>query len=367
MSPVDNPVDQSNIPSGAMPPPVQLFLELTSACNLRCIHCYVHAGEGKTQQLQPAALHTIIRDFHEMGGGFITFSGGEPTLYHGWRAAIKYARYLGLEIVLLTNAMTMSTSDIQFLADFDIHVALSLDGALPKTHDAIRGQGSFEQTLAIAQTFGVIGMGPSLTICFTPMATNYHELPSIVTLASEIGAGRVYLSVLENRGRASSNFRQFALSLEDKQRLLYSIYSLQKRYPQVQIQCTNLRFFPERLNGIELDGDSLDRTIRVTAKGEVFLTAYLDAEPFYLGLYKDGYLQEMWYSPKVSSAFNEATHRRISIPLCINCECWHWCRGGSAALAWAENGTFFSVDSYCTAKKAVVKEILGEQLLWKIP
>lgn len=367
MSSVDNGLDRLSTRLVPMPPPVQLFLELTSACNLRCKHCYIRAGEGKTYQIQPAFLHTLIRDFWEMGGGFVTFSGGEPTLYHGWRAAIKYARFLGLETTLLTNAVTLSTSDMRFLADFDVHVAISLDGASPKIHDAIRGQGSFARTLAVTRIFSENGMGPSLTICFTPMATNYRELPAIVALASKLGAGRVYVSLLENRGRAALNFGQIVLSLEDKQRLLYTIYSLQERYPQIQIQCTNLRYFTERLHGIEIDGDALDRTIRITAKGEVFLTAYLDAEPFYLGLYKEGCLEEMWYSLKVSSAFDGAGRRRTSIPLCMKCEYWYWCRGGSAALAQTVNNTFFSVDSYCTAKKAVVKEILGERFLWRTP
>jgi radical SAM protein with 4Fe4S-binding SPASM domain len=116
-----------------------------------------------------------------------------------------------------------------------------------------------------------------------------------------------------------------------------------------------------------MEGDDLDRTIRVTASGEVFLTAYLDAEPFYLGVYQDGNLREMWYSPKVVSAFSEAARRRTSLPLCLACENWYWCRGGSAALAWVANDTFFSVDSYCAAKKAVAQEILGAYYLWRSP
>lgn len=70
--------DMLNVPSALIPLPIQFFLELRSARNLRCMHCYVRAGEGKTHQTQPASPHTLIRDFWEIGR-VVTFSVRSTT------------------------------------------------------------------------------------------------------------------------------------------------------------------------------------------------------------------------------------------------------------------------------------------------
>jgi radical SAM protein with 4Fe4S-binding SPASM domain len=341
------------------PSPIQLFLELTTLCNLRCIHCYVSASTEHVQQLESSTVHTIIRDFHSMGGSFVSLSGGEPTLHPGWKAAMRYARYLGLDVTLVTNATRISKSDIRFLRDMNARLALSLDGVSAEVHDAIRGQQVFQRAIASARGFVQTGLGQQLTLCFTPMASNWRELPGIVALADNIGAGCVYVSLLEDRGRAASRIGELALSQEAKQSLLYSLYSLQTRYPQIEIKCPNLRFFTERLQGIEIDADALDRTIRVTANGELYLTAYLDGPEFLLGSYREGRLEEIWYSEQVACAFQAAEERRSQIPDCQNCKAWHWCRGGCATLAWAVNSNFYGVDGYCLAKQAIVNELLG--------
>jgi radical SAM protein with 4Fe4S-binding SPASM domain len=339
------------------PPPIQLFLELTSVCNGGCTHCYVRAGEGPVRQVPPAQVCLLIEEFAELGGQMVSISGGEPTLYSEWRAVTKYVRYNGLDAMLLTNATRLSSDDIAFLKDLGCAVAVSLDGANAASHDSFRGAGNFDATLTALNRLVAAGMAERTTLMFTPMTMNHGNLAGIVALAHRLGIGTVYVSLLEDRGRAHDRMVSLVPGVHSIRSLIFSIASLQDRYPGVAIQCLNLKMFTERLRQLDLDTEGLDRTIRITADGEAYLTAYLDDEPFRLGFYKPGDLRRIWESDKVRSALDAAERRRRgAAAACRNCSAWEWCRGGSAAFAWNHDGSFDGEDGFCDAKRAIVRE-----------
>ncbi len=344
------------IPNGSCPPPIQLFLELTSVCNLRCTHCYVRAGEGPRIEISPAHVCHLIEEFAELGGQMVSISGGEPTLYREWRAVVRYARFHSLETMLLTNGTRLSSDDISFLRDLDCAIAISIDGAKSATHDLVRGQGNFDAVIkAIGRVIGG-GMARRTTLMFTPMATNAGDLPGVVALADRFGIATVYVSLLEDRGRAHDRMSCLEETNSSLRSLIYSIISLQERYPNVAIQCLNLKLFTERLRGMDVQTEGIDRTLRVTAAREIYLTAYLDAEPFRLGVFRPGALREIWISDKVKAAIHAAENRgQGRVAPCQSCFAFPWCGGGSAAFAWNHNGSFEGEDGFCDAKRAIVR------------
>jgi radical SAM protein with 4Fe4S-binding SPASM domain len=332
-----------------MLPPIQLYLEITTACNLRCRHCYVRGGEN-VQSLSSLYIHELLWEFHEIGGQYVSISGGDPTLHPDWRAAVRLTVLLDLYCLLLTNGTNLQPDDIDFIIETGASLAVSVDAGSAATHDAIRGNGAFAKTMDTIRCAVGRGYGAKTTLAFTPMASNWTELPAVVALANALGIGTVYLSLLEQRGRAAANL-DLQMNERDKTALLFSLWSLQERYPDVAIQCVNLKGFTERLRGIELETEALDRTIRVTAEGELLLTAYLDAEQFRLGYFKPGSLAETWHSPKVRNAYAEAA---IDAPRCRLCSLWPACRGGSHAFAWIRNHGPGGVDDYCAAKRRLL-------------
>jgi radical SAM protein with 4Fe4S-binding SPASM domain len=352
------------------PAPIQLFLELTSVCNLRCTHCYVRAGEGPRIEISPTDVCRIVDEFAEIGGQMVSISGGEPILYREWRAVVKYARFHGLETMLLTNGTRLTSEDISFLRSLDCAVAISVDGATSATHDVVRGHGNFD---AVMKCLGRVvggGMSSRTTLMFTPMATNAGDLPGVVAIADRFGIATVYVSLLEDRGRAHDRMSSLEENNSSLRSLIYSILSLQERYPHVAIQCLNLKMFTERLRGMDAQTEGIDRTLRVTAGGEMYLTAYLDDEPFRLGVFKPGRLREAWVSDKVKAAITAAQNRgHGSATPCQSCVAFPWCRGGSAAFAWNYNGSFDGEDGFCDAKRAIVRasEVPTTQVQHVIP
>jgi MoaA/NifB/PqqE/SkfB family radical SAM enzyme len=346
-------------PAHATPPPVKLIVEMTSACNLRCPHCYVSAGEGRFEQVPPPLLHGLLEEFAEMGGQSVTLSGGEPTVHPGWQPALRYARYVGLDACLLTNATRLDSRNLDLLTELGTRVAISLDGASPAVHDAIRGAGMYARTMSAIRDLIARGGGPKVTICFTPMATTFRELSGIVSLATDLGVETIYVSLLEDRGRASGDLERLGLNDAERAELIFTVFSLQQRYPDLFLDCPNLALFPERLTGEDLRAEELDRTIRVTAAGDVYLSAYVDDTRFRLGSYGPGSLSTMWHDGRVARHLSDAAARTALLVGCQACPGWDYCLGGSAVLALAEHGSFLAVDEFCSAKRRIVAELLS--------
>jgi len=338
--------------------PIQLFIEATTACDLNCRHCYIRAGEGKTKRLPTKTLVNLLHEFADIGGRCITLSGGEPTLYPDWKKILMVAHGLGLETTLLTNGTRMDEEAMVLLRSSGSDIAISLDGMV-EAHDRVRGEGTFDKTMKTLNLLAENQLIEKVILCFTPMLINTGDLPDVVDFAHRIGIPRVYLSLFENRGRAVDGEDGLGLDGLVTQDLLFTIISLQEHYPGVSIECPNLRFFTERLRGAGVDAEGIDRTIRVTAEGDMYLTAYLDDETFRIGKYPSTKLKDAWQCGKVRQALLAAEGRITLIQKCRTCVAGVWCQGGSAALAWTRNETFYDVDGFCDAKRAVAATLTG--------
>ncbi|QAS80892.1 radical SAM protein (plasmid) [Rhizobium acidisoli] len=341
-----------------VPLPSHLFVEVTSNCNLACPHCYIEAGDGRQRQLSYETVEAAIGEFKETGGVRFTLSGGEPTLHERWRDILSAALKAGLATEIITNGTRFLDKDLDFLTDNPIAIDISLEAANATTHDAIRGKGSFATTTETIERLLTRRLGHRITLCFSPMQHNCNELQAVFDWAERHAIKRVYISLLENRGRAKRQGDGFAPTVSQKQALIADLVTVMARPRTTEVEAPNLRFFPERLLGSVSVAEPIDRTLRMTPDGELFFTAYLDADPFRLGRYLPGNLAVAWSSDKVKSAFLACKSRVILMPECRQCWIYELCQGGSAMFAWNKAKGFFDVDSYCAPKRAYVEATL---------
>ncbi|MDI6752113.1 MAG: radical SAM protein [bacterium] len=123
-----------------------LIWDITSACNLKCIHCYnaeKYDGKrkdiGKTLTLQEA-LDTAEK-LHYGGFRRVLLIGGEPLMYPDLPVLIKFLKDRGFTVMVTTNGTLLVS---QTLVELKIDSMLaSIDGATEKTNDEIRGKGTF--------------------------------------------------------------------------------------------------------------------------------------------------------------------------------------------------------------------------------
>ena len=84
-----------------------LQFELTSRCNERCIHCYIPNGKKNAGHDMPTdKVFSLIDEFSEMGGLYVTLSGGEVFLHKDIIPIIQYCRKKDMQISILSNLLS---------------------------------------------------------------------------------------------------------------------------------------------------------------------------------------------------------------------------------------------------------------------
>ncbi len=137
-----------------------LWFNTGTLCNIECRHCYILSGPTNDAlvYLTLAEVETYLAEIAALGLPTleIGFTGGEPFMNPDLIAMAQAALERGHRVLILTNAMRpmMRPSVRRGLAGlagrFGERLVLrtSLDHYTPERHDAERGQGGFEITLA---------------------------------------------------------------------------------------------------------------------------------------------------------------------------------------------------------------------------
>ena len=81
----------------------------TYGCNLACSYCYASKFKGIFPQMSWAKFTTLLDKLITNNVGRIIFAGGEPTTWKFLPQAIEVAKSLGMEVVVLTNAVLRMT------------------------------------------------------------------------------------------------------------------------------------------------------------------------------------------------------------------------------------------------------------------
>lgn len=124
-----------------------VYLELTRACNLKCIHCLNNSGIKQKDELTKEDLLKLIKNFSSNGVQEIRFTGGEPLLFNGIYDLIKFATEEGICTSLGTNGTLITKEVAKKLKESGLKkVVVSIDGN-KKTHDKIRGKKNYQKAM----------------------------------------------------------------------------------------------------------------------------------------------------------------------------------------------------------------------------
>lgn len=182
--------------------PRRIVLELTNACNLKCIMCGRDEAKFRLTSFNVDWLDRL-KEAYEYAEEVTLFGWGEPTIHPQFEQMLSYLNDYPLRKYFVTNGMRL---DRLRQAIFDQHVdivAVSLDGAKATTNDRIRVGSSLDRIVRSLKdiTGEKTRRGldyPYMNFVFTAMRSNLHEIPDVVRLAHEIGLEEVkvvYLTV----------------------------------------------------------------------------------------------------------------------------------------------------------------------------
>lgn len=179
-------------------------IEVTSRCNIRCVMCPVTvlADRWHAQTLDWEPYLRIGRAFKHIK--YVHLQGwGEPLLHPRLFDMIRVARDAGCQVGFTTNGTLLNQFTGQRLIDLELDLlAISIGGAAPETHAAIRVGSDLTKILDNLRCFLDLRarqqlLHPKVKIFFLVTKTNMAELPAVVDLTASVGADELVATNLD--------------------------------------------------------------------------------------------------------------------------------------------------------------------------
>lgn len=170
--------------------PLNIHWELTNVCNLRCVHCYQQDDGPRMPLPGDDILWTIAERVVEARVFELTLTGGEPLLVPQLRDLVQFFNEHQIRPHITSNGMLVDDSAADWLSKVNVTFQVSVDGATPEIHNAIRGsKRAFSRSIDSIRRLLDRGVEVSIAYCATPV--NSSEIEPIVALSAELGVQRV--------------------------------------------------------------------------------------------------------------------------------------------------------------------------------
>lgn len=171
--------------------PMSVMLEVTPACDLRCIYCCVAEIDDRVmgRMLNPADMIAVADEIGHMGVGSVTITGGEPFMRqrsHGDLFDIIHRlRAHNVRVNLFTNGTMLADYAQQILDSGVAQISISLDGSTPELFEQLTRRPSFDQVVAGLQA--VAHHGIYLQVAMVVTRLNAHDWPNMIELVRGLG------------------------------------------------------------------------------------------------------------------------------------------------------------------------------------
>jgi len=343
------------------PTTLNVWLHVTSACNLRCAYCYVpKSEETMSQEVGRQAIDTALRSAirHGFRQVKIKYAGGEPTLYFDLVTQFQaYARAqadaLGLELitVILSNGVALSNHMLETMLAQEIRLSISLDG-LDGEHNAQRpradGSGSASAVRDTIERVLMLGLCPDVTVTVTDR--NIDTLPNVVAWLVEHN-----LHFNLNFYRENDNSAYHTDLRLQEERL---IAALRKAFAAIE------EHLPQR----SPFGSLLDRVQFVTAHhypcaaGRSYLVIDPSGRICQCQMTMHQPITDVWANDPL--ALVQSTRNGIHSPPvekkegCQDCQWRYWCAGGCPLQTYRAMGRYDARSPFCAVYRALFPDVV---------
>lgn len=152
-----------------------LDMSVTSACNLKCKHCYA-SGYRNFDDLDLDSWNRVITEARELGVFHFIIQGGEPLLLKDrLKKILDFIEPESSFVNLITNCTLTDRRTLTWLKDEGVDkLCVSLDSGIPEEHDENRGEkGCFKR--AVDTVFSARDMGFQVSLSTVVSHENIHS------------------------------------------------------------------------------------------------------------------------------------------------------------------------------------------------
>jgi len=360
--PVNSETVIQGIRDAGLQPPEMLTLMITGRCNLQCRHCWLDCGPDSAVAPVPKnVVSGIIDGFTRLGGTGLTLTGGEVLTHPDWFDILAFAcEHTGLkEVCLQTNAMLVTphmAAEVSGLSSGKLSIQISMDGASAKSHDLVRGKGSFDLVLRGLDFLLKAGMGPRIRVAFTEMAHNFDEIPRLMKKLEAFGIRQMVSSTLVKDGRAGRTNR-LALPTPDQYAEMVNLYQSDAAFRSFYDKMGSISTI-EWYKGRSIPAKRVCSCIKtpfINAEGRMYPCVMLPAEKYSVGEVHQRPMADVVRAalPLWSQLPVMEQKRREALENCKGCPGKAHCQGGCMGRAYAVSGDLMSAEDRCALRRAV--------------
>ena len=184
---------------GVVPPPFQIQIDFTDACNFRCPTCSKWMVRPSPDELGLDAWRQVLaRIGHVPLLRKISVSGGEPFARADLLPFLELAKQQGLEIVLITNGWFLGGDTLDKLESTGVdRLMVSLNSLNAAVHDETRGKpGSQARVLEAVDAWRARPRSMDLCLATAVMEGNCGELAALLQFVEDKGLTGIIYQVL---------------------------------------------------------------------------------------------------------------------------------------------------------------------------
>ena len=183
-----------------------LFLELTSRCNERCLHCGSSCGASGSDGLSPAQYRKILTDAAEdfdVKSFQLCITGGEPLLRQDFFDILGFAADQGYRWGMTSNGTLIDAACARKLHECRMGtISVSIDG-LRESHDRFRQTpGGYDRAMRGIEALLAEGGFRHIQVTTVVNHTNLHELDPLYEIFCGIDIDSWRIIGVEPIGRA---------------------------------------------------------------------------------------------------------------------------------------------------------------------
>ena len=293
---------------------------VTYKCNLRCPMCFLWKGPGEydkhpeKKELSTEEMYHLIDDFAAIGTAGIGFTGGEPILRPDMLDIISYTKEKGMVTHMSSNGTIIASKQIarKVIESGLDAIGFSVDGALPETHDAIRGKNSYDRVLQAIDNIVELRkeLKSNIKIVVVCVVSNYNvdQLVDLITILKNKKVDHISFMPFHDIGLFSfgkENSQEFKIDQEKIERLnkaVDELVNIQKKSKAIENSLAYLKLFKDAFSGKKLPFSCYAgyATVCIGAYGDIYpcfprMEGEVDKGP---NIRKTP-LKEYWYSTQI--------------------------------------------------------------------
>lgn len=351
--------------------------DITSLCNLECIHCYVsdYFSEAKGKDLSVDEVYQVIDEMVSMNVSDISLTGGEPLIRKDIRDIIKRVVDSGIRLAsLFTNGIAVTQDFVDFLKSVvpnsnKLRISHSLDGMTPQSNAVLRGD-KMDPTRLFKKMINSIRMfveaGMSVSIGTGIHRFNVHDIPKMYSFVKDLGVRRWRLAIPKPIGRFQITQAKIGADWDSILNAYYQLINLHlkevratdgKVIAPIEIeieQVFSTELLVKTMNTFQKNDTACfyhKNQCALKANGDILSCGYFDE--IVVGNVRNDRLRQVWESHEMQ----KIKHLHVSdITECQGCSLLSQCGTGCRAVAKKIYGTITAKDPYACHQALFFKE-----------